>query len=299
VNRAVFGQRATIVASASEDGTARIWPLQGGDVQVLTGHNGPVHSIAVDRAGRRALTAGADGTARLWRVEAKRGQASASLCCSVQRRPIELVRVGSPLTGRRILVIGCMHGDACAGKAVVDRLERGSATGFELVLVRDLNPDGSKAGTRTNANGVDLNRNFPYRWTRSETGREYSGPAKLSEPESRIAAGLIRELEPDITIWYFAPGSPSKNPEAPPPWVNEAGGSVAIPQRYADLVGDLPLRRGLPIEPEGGYPGNAPSWQNQAFKAGTAFWVELPFGLTSGGARRHAQAVLALGNELP
>ena len=36
--------------------------------------------------------------------------------------------------------------------------------GTALWLIEDLNPDGHAAGTRQNANGVDLNRNFPYRW---------------------------------------------------------------------------------------------------------------------------------------
>ena len=58
-----------------------------------------------------------------------------------------------------------------------------------------INPDGVAAGTRGNAHGVDLNRNFPYDW-RPLGGGEYSGPAPLSEPESRAAHRLILESSP-------------------------------------------------------------------------------------------------------
>ncbi len=78
---------------------------------------------------------------------------------------------------RRVLVVGCIHGDECAGTAVVRRLEQLPPPDFDLWVVPTLNPDGRAAGTRENARGVDLNRNF-------------AGPRRLSEPESRFAARL-------------------------------------------------------------------------------------------------------------
>src|SRR5712672_3325200 len=80
---------------------------------------------------------------------------------SVQHGPITLVHVAGP--GPRILVVGCIHGNEPAGIAIVRALER-THPKADLWLVPDLNPDGVAAGTRQNARGVDLNRNFPSLW---------------------------------------------------------------------------------------------------------------------------------------
>ena len=83
---------------------------------------------------------------------------------SVLGQPIEVIRRGDP-DGVRVLVIGVIHGDESAGLAIIDELERLDLPGdVELWLVPSMNPDGERSVRRHNANGVDLNRNFPQNW---------------------------------------------------------------------------------------------------------------------------------------
>jgi beta-N-acetylhexosaminidase len=146
--------------------------------------------------------------------------------------------------------------------------------------VPDLNPDGAAAGRRQNAHGVDLNRNFPFRWRRA--GRPfdtfYSGRRPLSEPESSALARLVRRIRPDVSVWYHQHLR----------LVTGQGGDARVRRRYARLTG-LPVRR-LPA-----YRGTVVSWENHRLPGTTAFVVELPAGrLTKAAAKRHARAVLAV-----
>src|SRR5712692_6570762 len=119
---------------------------------------------------------------------------------SWQGRPIEAVEVGNP-SGTPVLVVGCIHGNETAGIAIARALERLAPHDLDLWIVPDLNPDGVAADRRQNAHGVDLNRNFPWRW-RPLGGVYESGPRPLSEREARIAHMLILRLHPRLTIWF-------------------------------------------------------------------------------------------------
>ena len=84
---------------------------------------------------------------------------------SVEHRPIVVHVAGDRGAAVRVLVVGDVHGNERAGERIVARLRRvRTPRGVRLWLVRTANPDGVAAGTRQNARGVDLNRNFPYRW---------------------------------------------------------------------------------------------------------------------------------------
>jgi len=197
---------------------------------------------------------------------------------SVDGRAIVAFEVGDTDSGRRELVVGCIHGNEAAGLAVARRLQHASPPGLDLWIVPVLNPDGLVAGTRRNAHGVDLNRNFPWRWQRLG-GVFYSGPRPLSEPESRIAYRLIRRVRPHVSIWFH------QHLDV----VDKSGGSVTVEERFADLVG-LRLVR-LTREP-----GSVVGWENQRFPGTTAFVVELPTGkLSAPAVGRFAHATLAVG----
>jgi len=197
---------------------------------------------------------------------------------SLHGRAVVAYELGDPAAARKVLVVGCIHGDECAGIAVLDRLRRlGAVPGVDLWLVPDANPDGHADGTRQNARGVDLNRNFPYRWRRL-AGVYYSGRAPASEPETRVAMRVIRRLRPTVTIWFHQHLT----------MVVLTSGNVHLQRRFARLAG---LRAGR-LPP---YPGTATSWSNATFPGSTAFVVELPAGTLSPAAvARLAAAVRAV-----
>jgi protein MpaA len=177
-----------------------------------------------------------------------------------------------------VLVVGCIHGDEPAGIAVAQRLEHLSPAGVDLWIVPDLNPDGRAADTRGNAHGVDLNRNFPFRW-RPLDGVYESGPRPLSEPESRIAYRLILRLRPSVSIWFHQHRD----------LVWASGGKAPLERRFARISG-LPYHR-LPA-----LAGSAIDWQNHKLPGTTAFAAELPAGAASPAAvERYVRAVLSMG----
>ena len=202
---------------------------------------------------------------------------------SVRGRPIIAVETGNPSAAHHILVIAVIHGDETAGMAIVRALAaQPPPTSLDLWLVEELNPDGVATGTRLNARGVDLNRNFPYLWTPryQPWDANYAGPSAASEPETRAAMELIERIRPEATIWYHSRQTPL---------VDESGGaSVALEQRYARLVG-------LPLVQLTRYAGSGIGWENSTLTGSTAFAVELAAGTPSSATvQRHMKAVLAL-----
>jgi protein MpaA len=194
---------------------------------------------------------------------------------SWQGRPIEAVEVGNP-AGMRVLVVGCVHGDEPAGIAVARALERLSPRDLDLWIVPDLNPDGVAADTRHNAHGVDLNRNFPWRWRRMDGAYE-SGPRPLSEREARIAHSLILRLHPRLSVWFHQ--------HLDMVWAS--GGDRHLLKAFARVSG-------IPYHPMPELAGSAISWQNRTLRGTTAFAAELPAGeATPAQVGRYVRAVLA------
>lgn len=185
---------------------------------------------------------------------------------SREGRQIRLKQLGDPALPGRLLVFGCIHGDECAAQKL-DLVAAGCPdTRSNIFFVPDLNPDGFAAGTRLNARGVDLNRNFPSGWRPGgEPGDpEYPGPRPFSESETRLAARIVRRLRPHATVWFH-------QHRGPHPFVR-AWGQSAPAGRY------LARRAGIPFHPMPWPAGTAPNWQNHRFPGTVSFVVELPPG---------------------
>ena len=203
---------------------------------------------------------------------------------SVRGRVIVAYERGDP-SAPVTLVVGVIHGSEPTGLAVIRRLRTMPLPAHvHLWLVPTVNPDGLAAGTRQNAHGVDLNRNWPTDWKHNGVPWDgyYSGPRPMSEPENRAMRAFILQVRPALTIWYHQP-------------LDEVYGSdphAAVLKRYARLSG-LPYRRlAAP-------PGAATRWERKRFPLGVHFAVEFRAGpISSATARRNAAAVVSLAKAL-
>ncbi|MGY8815480.1 MAG: M14 family murein peptide amidase A [Gammaproteobacteria bacterium] len=131
-----------------------------------------------------------------------------------------------PLSSRkpmaRVLLLGGIHGDEYSSVSIVFKwlktLDQFHSGLFHWHIVPLVNPDGllRDGSTRTNANGVDLNRNFPISdwnntalsyWTNqaNKSVRKYPGPNAISEPETRLVVDEINKFNPDVIISVHAP----------------------------------------------------------------------------------------------
>lgn len=126
---------------------------------------------------------------------------------SVDGRPIRAYHLGEP---RRpgvptVVLISTMHGDERHTRDILFGLKDGEpVVGVDLWVVPTYNPDGFAAGTRKNAHGVDLNRNYPYKWADLDGSYE-SGPKPASEPETRAMMGFLRKVRPDYVLSFHQP----------------------------------------------------------------------------------------------
>jgi WD40 repeat protein len=66
INSVSFSPNGDAIATASSDGTAKLWDLQGNCLVTFTGHNYLLNSVSFSPKGDALATASSDGTAKLW-----------------------------------------------------------------------------------------------------------------------------------------------------------------------------------------------------------------------------------------
>lgn len=121
--------------------------------------------------------------------------------------------------GKKILVMGLIHGDeepsGSVARSWMARLAQIKPRNAWRVLPI-VNPDGWAKKTRTNSNGVDLNRNFPTEdwdklalsyWKKSTQSdpRRYPGAAATSEKETACAVKHFEDFKPDFIVSIHTP----------------------------------------------------------------------------------------------
>jgi protein MpaA len=138
--------------------------------------------------------------------------------------PLRVFRPASdgPVAG---LLTAAQHGEEADTALLVRRLlERVPAAETRWAVIPVLNPDGLLAGTRQNALGVDLNRNFPastwepgetftyppgidpeIRVLANRTNRSSPGAHAGSEPETQALIALIERLDPPLVVDLHSP----------------------------------------------------------------------------------------------
>lgn len=112
---------------------------------------------------------------------------------------------------KRVLVFGGIHGDeqntTVVARALAVHLNAETLpANLTVIIVPDSNPDGLMAATRVNANGVDINRNFPSKTWSAEykEQRHFPGIRPSTEPETRAILDLLERYPPQLVVTLHA-----------------------------------------------------------------------------------------------
>lgn len=121
---------------------------------------------------------------------------------TVLGRPIEAIHFTPPGYAKprpTALLFGAIHGDEAVTQMMLERLaddlvER--PPGRDTWIVPCVNVDGVLAGTRNNANDVDLNRNFASAsWGRDRRPGYHPGVAAEDQVETQALVALIERVQ--------------------------------------------------------------------------------------------------------
>ena len=152
---------------------------------------------------------------------------------SVEGEEIKAFRSEEKADRYNYLMAG-VHGDEVEGvyllKNLFQWLQDDSQINAPFIIIPVLNVDGYRTGTRTNAHGVDLNRNLPSaHWVPEQRENKYNpGPSPLSEPENKFLVRLFEKFPPKFILTMHSWK----------PMVNYNGDDCL---KYAKILSDLPF----------------------------------------------------------
>ena len=163
---------------------------------------------------------------------------------SIRGTPIERITIGDGPAA--MLLMASIHGNEAAGTPMLLRLVRELQSAPELIdgrcisVIPMVNPDGVRAKTRFNSNGVDLNRNFPA--DNRQNSKRY-GLEALSEPEALAIWSAIESIPPAHIVTLHEP----------PNCVDYDGPAAELADAMSDVCP-------LPVKKLGSRPGSLGSY---------------------------------------
>jgi len=174
---------------------------------------------------------------------------------SVEQTPLH---IWQPACSKvEVLIFAGIHGEEPDTTVMLSRALRSmSRQSRSCAVILCANPDGVRHGTRGNANGVDLNRNFPssnwttepvtHRWNVDSERRVRLSPGDIpcSEPEVVALTHVVNDLKPECIVSIHSPLGVIDDPEG------------------TDLGRTLSERSGMPrtVLPTENTPGSFGSW---------------------------------------
>ena len=136
-----------------------------------------------------------------------------------------------------VVLFSTMHGNEPDTRFALQGLVDGRRVfGLDLWVVPVYNPDGLVRGSRRSAGGVDLNRNFPYRWADLD-GNYESGPGPASEPETRAVMRFLRRVDPDFVLSFHQPLYGVDTDTKRPAFARRVARHLDLPRRTFDCGG--------------------------------------------------------------
>jgi len=159
---------------------------------------------------------------------------------TVKNNTIELIETQNTAYDKTILIIGVFHGEEPQGEYLINRFLKTDLSKIKnkLVIIPCLNPDGKSINKRQNANGIDLNRNFPTKnWKVTDNPEYFGGNEPNSETETKFMVEVLNNYKIDAILSIHAPFK----------IVNYDGPAKDLAQKISDITG-------YPVQADIGYP---------------------------------------------
>ncbi len=159
---------------------------------------------------------------------------------TIEENEIQLIKLQGLANGKNILIIGVFHGEEPQGEFLINKYLKENLLNIKntLYFIPCLNPDGKSVNKRQNANGIDLNRNFPTEnWRRTENPEYFGGTMAGSEIETKFMIDVINTYKFDAILSIHAPFK----------IVNYDGPAKELAEKISSITG-------YPVQADIGYP---------------------------------------------